>query len=72
MATLGMKVTIEFICHNMIDAESLQKEFDNDPMKAYLDISDNGNDSIQDFADDGEKIIKVETFTEAEETESTT
>ena len=56
---VSFKITIEFICHNMIEAKSLAEDFNNDPMLAYKYMSDDFTDSVYNFSDE-EKIIKVE------------
>ncbi len=55
---MEFKVTVEYICPNMIDAESLVNEFNNDPMKAYKFISDNFGDSPYNFSE-SEQVTKV-------------
>lgn len=55
---LDLKVTVEFICKDMINEDELKK-FNSDPLKAYKYISDDFADSVINFSDT-EKIIKVE------------
>ena len=40
---LTFKVTVEFICPNMIDDEVLREKFNNDPMSAYKWIAEDDN-----------------------------
>jgi hypothetical protein len=59
MSDLKFKVTVEYICPNMIDAESLAHDFNNDAFECYKSISDDLNDSPYNFSNK-ETVIKVE------------
>jgi len=56
---LAFKVTVEFTCYNMVDENTLKKEYKNNVWECYKSISDNHMDSASDFAD-SEKVVKVE------------
>jgi len=58
--TLSFKVTVEFDCHSMIDEDSLRDEFNNNPIACYKFITDNFKDSVINFCDEKEKVVKVE------------
>lgn len=58
---IGFKVTVEYYIDNMIDLEDLVNDFNNDPMAAYKDISDNFQDHPSNFTDN-HKIIKIEMY----------
>lgn len=55
---LDFKVTVEFICKDMINEDELKK-FNSDPLKAYKYISEDFGESVINFSDK-EKVIKVE------------
>jgi hypothetical protein len=57
--SLGFKITVEYICPNMISADDLEKEYGGSPTVAYIYISDNYSDSPDNFATRHE-ILKVE------------
>jgi len=59
MPNKTFKVTVEFICHDMISAEDLEKKFNGDAMLAYKEISDDFKDSPVCFSS-GDKVVKVE------------
>jgi hypothetical protein len=63
MKNLGFKITVEFYCYDMIDEESFKEDFDSNPTKAYECISDEYQDSIENFTNES-KIIKIELMTE--------
>ncbi len=54
------KVTVEFICKDMIDEESLKDDFNGNAIAAYKMISDDFGDSIINFCDGQEKVVNVE------------
>lgn len=56
----AFKVTVEFICHNMIDRDELKESFDGDPYRAYERISKGFRISVLNFTDEPGKVVKVE------------
>lgn len=59
---VGFKITVEYICENMIDLEDFERDFKNDPMTAYKAMSDDFKDSPTNFSEK-EKVVKVELLT---------
>ena len=55
---ISFKVTVEYICNDMISSEQLEDRFNNDVVLAYKFISDNHSESASSFADK-EKVVKV-------------
>lgn len=60
MENLNFKITVEYICNDMIDAETLEKDFDNDLLKFYENLTDGYTEPVTSFAVDNGKIIKIE------------
>lgn len=60
---INLKVTVEYICKNFVDEETLLNDFDGDIIKCYEMVSDNYSESIYNFTDN-EKIIKIEKYNE--------
>lgn len=58
-SNVGFKVTIEFSCPNMIDEETLNRDFGGDLMKAYKFICDDFRDNPYNFSEK-EDVVKVE------------
>lgn len=56
---IGLKITVEFTCYNMIDEKTLAEDFNNDCFAAYKFISGDFTDSPANFSA-SEKIVKVE------------
>ena len=56
---LAFKVTVEYICHDMVDEETLQTQYGGDPLEAYRYISDDFTDSPASFSN-SERVVKVE------------
>jgi len=57
---VSFKITVEYICPDMIDENYLRESFNNNAIEAYKFISDNFSDSVTSFSSKTEKIIKVE------------
>lgn len=60
MSDLSFKVTVEFLCHNMLDEEEFINDFNSDAMLAYKFISDDFDEHVLNFSSDNGKIVKVE------------
>lgn len=57
----AFKVTVEYICTDMIDEETLKNEFNDDAMLAYKFISDGFEDSVLNFCEDTkDKVVAVD------------
>jgi hypothetical protein len=56
---MKFKVTMTFICEDMIDEESFLKDFNSDAMACYKFITDDFTDSVYNFCDEG-TVEKVE------------
>ena len=54
------KINSRNICNNIIDAESLEKDFNNDITKFYEIISNGYTEPISSFSNNEGKIIKIE------------
>lgn len=59
MGNIGLKITVEFYCDNMIDEQCFIDDFKSDPTAAYKFISDDFKDSPLNFST-GDEIIKIE------------
>ena len=59
--SIALKVTMEFVCLNMVSQKTFENEFNSDPMAVYNFISDNQRDGIHNFAEHG-KITKIEVY----------
>lgn len=57
---LTFKVTVEYTCRNMVEQESLLKDFEGDALKCYKYISDDFKDSPYNFSSEPGKVINVE------------
>ena len=59
---IGFKVTVEYTCLNMVDEKILKEEFNNDPLAVYKFVSNDFEDSPDNFSE-SEEIVKVEILT---------
>ena len=67
MSSLSFKVTVEFICDNMVNDDEFTNDFNSDPMLVYKFISDDFGDSVLNFSSDSGKVIKVELAKESKQ-----
>ena len=56
--SIGLMVTVEFDCPNMLSEQDFHDQFGSDPMAAYRVISDNLSDNPWNFSSD-ERVISV-------------
>jgi len=59
---LDFKITVEFICNDMIDLDTLRECYNGNPFKAYRDISCDFNDSVINFSTLKERVLDVEVY----------
>jgi len=64
MSNLGMKVTVEFVCDNMVDEDEFKKVFKSDPELCYRYISCDGEDHVMNFSRGFGKIINIKMIEE--------